>query len=73
MLRRQVEMWGTQQEASAVSGQGLDQEEIRRVCSDFNKRQYSQKDGPREKVEAFWDGSRSGPCRMLPDTEGRDC
>lgn len=57
----------------AVSGQGLDQEEMRSMCSDFNMRQYSQKDGPREKVEAFWDGSGSGPCRMLPDTKGRDC
>lgn len=45
-----------QQEASVVRGQGLDQEEIRYMCSDFNRRLYSQKDGPRGKVETFWDG-----------------
>lgn len=61
MLGRCVEKWGSQQEASVVSGQDLDQEEIRSMYSDFTTRQYSQKDGSRGKGEAFWDGSGSGP------------
>lgn len=40
---------GSRQEASVVSGQGLDQEEIRDTCSDFNMRQCSQKNGQEER------------------------
>lgn len=46
---------GGQQEASAVGGQGLDQEEIRCMCSDVHETVRLQ-GRPRGKVETFWDG-----------------
>lgn len=73
MLERCVEKWGSQQEASVVSGQGLDQEEIRSICSDFTMRQYSQKDGSRRWRLSGMALGQGHLQECWPDPGDRDC